>query len=124
MSRGWGQTQWMVHKAFRDGRVWTFDQLCRFLYPNAFEPGFHLKTSAARSLRRALARLVEEGYIIALGSGGRASPYRYAFNPNHLWEWGHKELAVSIVQSLEGYHVSVLKDLFDAAQAPNINTTL
>ncbi len=34
-----------------------------------------------RSARRAIHKMVKDGTLIAIGSGGRGDPYRYAIHP-------------------------------------------
>jgi hypothetical protein len=45
------------------------------------EPEAELRSSFERSVRRSLHRMVSEGFLIAIGGGGRGDPYRYFFHP-------------------------------------------
>ena len=83
MSRGWGRTQRELYCTLMDDadKPLTFGELIRAAYPAAFKPGFVLRRSIKRSARRALNLLVEEGYVHALGKGGRADPHRYCMAP-------------------------------------------
>jgi len=82
MSRGLGKLQrfWLAVAA--KGGVWTFDEICRSAWPEAYEPGFEMSSSLKRSLRRALKKMVDEHTLIALGNGGPADPFRYCINPS------------------------------------------
>jgi hypothetical protein len=86
MSRGHGRLQrfWIKVAAHGEGEIWTFDDLCRSAFPEAYEPGMEMKPSFKRSLRRALKGMVEDGNIIPLGAGGRTDPFRYCINPSLL----------------------------------------
>jgi hypothetical protein len=85
MSRGLGKMQrFWVQVACNNINPWTFDELCRSAFPEAYEPGQEMRPSLKRSLRRALKKLVDERTIIPLGAGGRADPLRYCINPNCL----------------------------------------
>jgi hypothetical protein len=66
------------------GGLWTFDEICRSAWPEAFEPGQVMSPSFKRSLRRALKKMVDDRDLLALGSGGPADPFRYCINPSHF----------------------------------------
>src|SRR5689334_15514391 len=101
MSRGPGKLQrfWMevanVHAHFGSdavatkenySRLWTFDEICRDAFREAYEPGFEMRASFKRSLYRALARCVEERVILMLQApqGQRKHGALYCINPSLL----------------------------------------
>jgi hypothetical protein len=85
MCRGLGKLQrFWIKVAASDESVskpWTFDELCRSAFPEAYEPSMEMRPSFKRSLRRALKKLVDDQNIIPLGAGGPSNPYRYCINP-------------------------------------------
>lgn len=82
MSRGFGKMQrFWLQVAAKNRKPWTFDELCRSAFPEAYEPDVEMRPSFRRSLRRALKRLVDKKSIIPLGAGGPGAPYRYCINP-------------------------------------------
>jgi hypothetical protein len=80
MSRGYGVMMQVLSGVLRkSAQPMTFDQIRRKAFPEAFKPGYELRASAERSLRRALKNLVDRGSILATGEGGPGDPKRYRF---------------------------------------------
>lgn len=68
MSRGLGKVQRALFRTLHaKGRPMTFVEL----------RGGDIGPTLERSLRRALKRMVDEGVIRTIGSGGRSDPIRY-----------------------------------------------
>jgi hypothetical protein len=82
MSRGLGKLQsfWLRVASAQRG-LWTFDELCRSAFPESYKPGFEMRPSVKRSLRRALRRMIDDNNIVAVGGGGPSDPHRYCINP-------------------------------------------
>jgi hypothetical protein len=75
MSRGLGKMQRLILSTLlQEAQPITFAELCG-------APVATLHPAAIRSARRALAAMVKDGAVIAVGSGGRASPFRYVLHP-------------------------------------------
>jgi len=96
MSRGLGKTQRLLLGLILDhGRPMTFDQL-RAAVKAAYTDGVSdperrstlewwvQRPVFERSLRRALHSMLE-WWVIALGDGGRADPYRYYIHPVQIY---------------------------------------
>jgi hypothetical protein len=83
MSRGLGRLQRGLWETIQQhGKPMTFEEM-RAVIRQVFEmeDGAKLYPPFERSLRRALHRMVDNGGLIAIGSGGRADPYRYFMHP-------------------------------------------
>jgi hypothetical protein len=79
MSRGLGKLQRALFWTIRwHGKPMTFDDIRAAAIGDG---GFLLAVSIERSLRRALHRMVSDGFLIAIGGGGRGDPFRYFFHP-------------------------------------------
>jgi hypothetical protein len=72
--------------------------LCQFMEPVTFaelmgEPpehgcGFH--ADLIRSVRRALRKLLDDGWVMAIGAGGPRDPHRYCVHPHLVAMGGEK----------------------------------
>ena len=88
MSRGWGKVQeYLFGVVAQAKKPMTFEEIWTVAFPEgSFESDLARvlgrgKVGMARSLRRALRRLVDEGDLIAIGAEGRGDLFRYSLNP-------------------------------------------
>jgi hypothetical protein len=72
--------RWIFATLCQQGKPMTFAELRTLAEPDA-ALGLALRgDSLESSLRRALNGMIRDKIIVALGTGGRADPYRYAIN--------------------------------------------
>jgi hypothetical protein len=86
MSRGLGNLQRLLYQIVRDHRhepPMTFAQIRMHIVEGGARPW----SSLERSARRAIAGLVREEHLVAIGGGGVTSPYHYCIHPGILLHW-------------------------------------
>jgi hypothetical protein len=69
-------------------------------YNGTFQMWREDHASLLRSIRRALRSLIDKGFIIALGRGGRRQPFRYFLNPE-LFKAAGKKISDEMHAALE-----------------------
>ena len=98
MSTGHGVAQrYLMKMIVRSSDPMTFAQIMAIAYPEgSFESDMAKiiggsRVGGIRSLRQALKRLCDEGWIMIIGKGGRGDPHRYWVDPMMLALFGDKE---------------------------------
>ena len=98
MSRGPGRLQRALWQAIQQhGKPMAFAEI----RAEVVEAGIWVSPSLERSLRRALYRMVSDGELIALGSGGRADPHRYFIHPMIIGMMGKTPEADALFKALK-----------------------
>lgn len=73
--------RWLIATIKRHRKPMSFEQIRQAALKEAGNEDGKVPPSPARSMRRALHGLVRDGFIVALGTGGRAEPHRYFPSP-------------------------------------------
>ena len=98
LSRGPGRLQRALWQTIRQhGKPMGFAEI----RAEVVRAGIWVSPSVERSLRRALHRMVSDGGLFAIGSGGRADPHCYFIHPMIIGMMGKTPEADALYNSLK-----------------------
>ena len=111
--------RWLLATIRRHGEPITFEELARTGLDQAGEPqDAKPRPSAVRSMRRALHSLVKDGFIAALGEGGRAEPHRYFPSPLLIGMSGGTDEYEAILTGMDERDLAALNEATQRVMRP------